>query len=268
MDVGGTPWSTNSLRRRTAPADIGTPRRRTIQYGYGGRNDLQQQYGYHFPEKTNYGYSGVGPQKNNYAKLAMAAAGGAALGVGGYYLYHQMANSNWASGVTYNDRSWCIVPEGVYQGRLIRCLDCAQRFGSRNCRSNNDCFGSGGCQYQLPSNTQRDDLMSTGFRPSHYTAPLVLTITGITGNDYQASNICPGNQPTGSYDDTWLRTSSLDVGLYVTLTEMKDFSPNSLNNGVANMSAGAAGPSWWLLLAFAALALRGVMPMPRRRRSP
>lgn len=244
------------MRRRTVASDISSPRRRVVNYGYPGRDNLQQNYGYNFPEKTSYGYSGSGPKQYSKTHVAMAAVGGAALGVGGYYLYHQMANNNWGSNIPYTDRSWCTAPSGQYQGRMMRCNDCAQAFGTHSCRSNNDCFGPSGCQHELQQSTQRDDLMATGFIPLHYTPPLTLTITGISGTGYAPSNICPAIQPTGAPNDDWLRKSSFQVEMYVTLTQVKDFTPPG-NVGTANGCIGVAVPSWWLLLSFAALGLWG-----------
>jgi len=261
--VGGAAWTTSSTRRRSYQVDANSPRRRNVNYGYPGRNNLQESYGYTLPQRTNYGYSGSGPGRYSTAHLAMAAAGGAALGVGGYYLYYQMAHNNWGSGVTYTDRSWCRVPSGQYEGNMIRCSDCAQYFGALQCRTNNDCYGAGGCQYQLPQNTRRDDIMSTGFIPAQFTPPLRLTITGISGTDYSAST-CPADQPANITDSQWLGRSSFEVKMYVTLTEMEEF-PSAGTPG-ANAARGAASPSWLLLLVLSAAFMRSALRARMSRR--
>jgi len=256
MDVGGVPFSTSQTRRRFG--DTGA-RRREAFYGYGGRNDLQQNYGYTMPARTDYGYSGLGPKKNSMMPIALAGVGGlaagTALGVGGYYVYSQMHNGNWGNGVTYNDRSWCTVPSGQYQGRLIRCVDCMQAFGSLNCRSNNDCFGQGGCPLQLPQDVRRDDIMKDGgFVPQAFTPPLVLTITKISGQDYNPQLICPATQPSdGSFGDDFVMKSSLDMSMFVTLTEMTDFTEANPPPGNADRAWPLSAHPWPALLAIVAM---------------
>jgi len=188
--VSGKVW--NARRRSSVAAG---PRRRQANYGYAGKQQLQQNYGYTMPQQTNYGYTGAGPKKNSMVPMMLAGAGGlaagAVLGAGAYYAYSQMSRNNWAGG--YNDRSWCTVPSGTYQGRVMTCRDCYDAYGSR-CKSENECYNAGGCQYEMTQNMERDDVFAAGFVPGEYTPPLTLTVTGIVGVDFSKTGIgtiCP-----------------------------------------------------------------------------
>lgn len=241
QSVSGNSHSTDTTPRRRS--DIkGDVRRRETSYGYTSQNQLQNNYGSTMPAQTSYGYSGTGPKQNSKVPMMMAGglglAGGAVLGVGSYYAYQRMSRNNW--GGNYNDRSYCTRPGSSYQ---MRCSDCAQRYGNQ-CVQQNQCYtGGSGCQYRMPTQTQRDDVMKAGFVPSEHAPPFVVSITAMSGTGYSKADICLGEQPdNGGFDDAWEKASEFDVGVFVTLTEMESLDPPPTYETV---SAGyTAGTNW------------------------
>lgn len=170
------------------------------------------------PMQTGYGYSGSGPKKNSKLKLvaagAVGLAVGGALGVGSYYAYKQM--SEGMSG-TATDQSWCQAPGAT--GRMMSCRECFSAHGSR-CTPENKCYQPGGCEFEMGKNMERDDIMRAGFVPHLYTPPLTITITKLSGGDITKNTICTA--------------TSVDVDLFMTLTQVENFetsnNPNNPNN--------------------------------------
>lgn len=69
---------------------------------------------------------------------------------------------------------------------------------------------------------ERDDIMIAGFFPQHFTPPLTFTITKLNGEDFNATNICPQEKSeTSTFGDTFVKASSVDVDVLVTLTQVE-----------------------------------------------
>lgn len=143
--------------------------------------------------------------------------GGAALGVGAYYMYSRYNNGN--SGTqNLQDKSWCRNPSG----QTMTCMDCSNKYGASACGSENGCWGNSGCDYELTANTRRDDISTAGFIPMEYTAPLQIKITGIVGIDFSVSAVCPQAQPDDKTSATWESASTFSTDLFLTLTEQQN----------------------------------------------
>eukprot|EP00933_Yihiella_yeosuensis_P015748 TRINITY_DN13632_c0_g6_i1.p1 TRINITY_DN13632_c0_g6~~TRINITY_DN13632_c0_g6_i1.p1 ORF type:complete len:941 (+),score=72.71 TRINITY_DN13632_c0_g6_i1:2-2824(+) len=228
---------TTETRRRSYESSPDAHRRR---YSYHGRQDLVTSYGGTLPKKSSYGYTGTGQKKGSNMKLVMAGAAGlaagAALGVGGYYLYNKMSAGQWSGSGTYADQSWCQVPSGPSQGRTMECADCYRSYGSK-CKSENGCFSSNGCDYTAQTDLNRDDIMTGGFIPQEYTPPLTVSITKVSGDDYKSSKVCPATPTAGTtFDSTWVQGNSVNVDLYMTLTQVENVGSTGLGNGKASAS--------------------------------
>merc|ERR1712107_877187 len=110
---------------------------------------------------------------------------------------------------------WCVVPNTAQAsangevGVIMECETCQHKYDTV-CSSTNDCYGPAGCNYMMPSGTNRDDLVKTGFIPCDFKGPLKVTIHSISGEDYAPSSICP----SGSGD--WVPSFKPD--LFLTLT--------------------------------------------------
>jgi hypothetical protein len=103
---------------------------------------------------------------------------------------------------------------------MIECKDCYAVYGTQ-CISETGCWTFGGCNYVLPTDTVRDDIMTMGFIPGHYVSPLHIKITRISGTDFSEQNNCPkDNNVSGQSTDQWVRASSFKSSLFTTLTEM------------------------------------------------
>eukprot|EP00930_Biecheleria_cincta_P084935 TRINITY_DN74363_c0_g1_i1.p1 TRINITY_DN74363_c0_g1~~TRINITY_DN74363_c0_g1_i1.p1 ORF type:complete len:1440 (+),score=129.66 TRINITY_DN74363_c0_g1_i1:64-4383(+) len=126
-----------------------------------------------------------------------------------------------AAAQNFLDKSWCRVPSGPYKGQLQECIDCFQSFGS-SCVSETGCFQSTGCFYELNKDMARDDIMVAAFFPQHFTPPLTFTITKLDGADFNATSICPQQKPeTSTFDDMFVKSSSVGVDVIVTLTQVE-----------------------------------------------
>lgn len=180
------------------------------------------------PQQQSYGYTGQGVKKQSKVPMMMAAgaglAAGAVIGAGSYYAYQQMSRGNWYG--DHRDRSWC-EPNDV-PGQTMLCDDCNRKYWN-DCRPISGCYQSrGSCSYTIPEDTVRDDVMTAGFVPGDSPSPWTVTITSITGpgDTWTQDAICPADQPdTNNFDDTWTKASSVNIGLYMTLTEMDPMDP-------------------------------------------
>lgn len=225
VDVGGRTYTTD--RRRASSQGGSVPSPPPKPYGYTTQSGLTNNYGGVMPYKTGYGYSGAAKKKSSTATVVMAGAaglaGGAVLGVGGYYAYNRYKESvnGGQRGTSYQSVQWCRIPAGKPNaGGFIECPDCVRRYGS-SCHNQDSCFSGGGCSYTLPSDTIRDDLMATGFIPSQYKSPITIIITDITGTEFSSADICPvSNNLTGQTESQWVKASSFQTNLFITLTEM------------------------------------------------
>eukprot|EP00928_Gymnodinium_smaydae_P003837 TRINITY_DN11355_c0_g1_i1.p1 TRINITY_DN11355_c0_g1~~TRINITY_DN11355_c0_g1_i1.p1 ORF type:complete len:915 (-),score=107.58 TRINITY_DN11355_c0_g1_i1:335-3022(-) len=256
---GASNFNTDNLRRRRTPfgdsrrrsADIyggtyetsGGTHRRRVPYGYTNNQQVMYNYGGNVPMQTPYGYSGVAQKPNSKMNMAMGVAGGFALGavagVGGYYAYQRMTEGNW--GGHHLDRSWCSTSAGY----TMRCNDCYMRYGTTGCRDENECFTSNGCTRTIKTEAVRDDLMKTGFVPEEFTAPFVLTVTEIIGDDFAASKICPKPQPETIVDKNWESASSFGTTLFVTLTEMDQLDTQDASGADGLTRCWLAAKSLW-----------------------
>lgn len=227
------PYGYADGRRRDGDGRRRYEARRRQPYGYTTHSQLQYNYGGHDPHKADYGYSGKAQNSGSTATIAMAAAagvvGGAMLGVGGYYAYNrykeqqaynsQHSGSRPYQGTSYQDIEWCRIPPGQYNaGGMMECKDCIRQFGPQ-CQNQNSCFQNGGCNYKLQKDVYRDDLMGTGFVPEGYKSPITITIEEILGSEFQSKDICPSTTD-GKTGNNWIKASSFQTNLFVTLTEM------------------------------------------------
>lgn len=206
-------------------------------YGYYGRQDLQGNYYGNMPQHTSYGYTGSGPSQGSNLNVVLAGAAGlaagAALGVGGYMAYNAMTKPNYAATGTAYDQSWCQRPSGA--GSVMPCRECFVAHGS-GCVSENSCYQGGGCDFKMGKNMARDDVMTVGFLPNHFTPPLTVTVTKLqcypqtASCDFKPSQACPDtSQASGpaSFDATWARAESVDVDLFLTLTQVENMGSTS-----------------------------------------
>merc|ERR1712232_1138480 len=115
-----------------------------------------------------------GPKKSSAVPMMMAAgaglAAGALIGAGGYYAYSRMKNNNYQG--DYRDRTWC--RPNSEPSRTMLCYDCQQYTGNlNNCEALEDCYQSSGtgCNYELPGDTLRDDIMQASFIPEEWKSP-------------------------------------------------------------------------------------------------
>eukprot|EP00929_Paragymnodinium_shiwhaense_P006595 TRINITY_DN11030_c0_g1_i3.p1 TRINITY_DN11030_c0_g1~~TRINITY_DN11030_c0_g1_i3.p1 ORF type:complete len:971 (+),score=189.22 TRINITY_DN11030_c0_g1_i3:83-2995(+) len=188
-------------------------------YGYTTQSATLQNFQNTAPSRVDYGLSGQGQKTGSKMPVLMGAAAGVAagglMGVGGYYAYQRMTENNWNADAS--DRSWCRSPPG----NLMRCADCFQKYTSTQCKNENSCFEGQGCQFELPKDTQRDELLQAGFVPMDFTAPFKVTISKIEGDDFTQAKVCPAAQPdAGGFTTAWEEASSFSADLFMTFTEM------------------------------------------------
>jgi len=198
---------------------------------------MMNNYGGKMPAQTSYGYSGAGAsQAGARPNVAMYGAGNTRYngysgssgssrymmyGVGGYYAFYMMSPGMSSYRRRYGNPEWCVVPN-IYDaqqrgevGEMMECHRCFKRYGS--CSSNNDCYDTIGCSYQLPTAVNRDDMMQTGFIPSGFKAPLTVKFSKLTGDGLSEADLCPtATSETVDTPVTWT------PDLYLTLTE-QDF---------------------------------------------
>lgn len=196
-------------------------------------------------------------------KVVMAGAAGmavgAAVGVGGYMMYQSMTrNRNYLSGTAY-DQSWCQRPGGT--GSVMPCRQCYQVYGSV-CNAENGCYGAGGCDFKLGQNMERDDLMTAGFLPQEFKFPLTLTVLQIKGDDFKQSTICPKDTSGTTFDDKWAQAASVNVDLFVTLTQVETLPSDNRNGGTAN--GAASGAHWHASIHLPLLGLLVLLRLLRR----
>lgn len=205
------------------------------------------------PQYTSYGYSGSGPSAGSNMNVVMAGAAGlalgAAVGVGSYMAYQAMTrpDSDYPMTGTAYDQSWCQRPGGT--GTVMPCVDCFKVYGSK-CTSENSCY-RGGCDFKMRSDMARDDVMTVGFIPDLWTPPLTVTITKLdcyaassssaSDCDFARSKICPA-QETGAatFDSTWAKASSVDVDLFMTLTQVENMGSATVPGNKANAGEASA----------------------------
>lgn len=189
---------------------------RQSSYGYTNQNQVMKNYGGRMPQKSSYGYTGkAAAKKNDKVKLAMAAAAGVAVGVGGYYAYNRYRDMKRA-----RSQTWC-----SYQGEFMDCETCRRRYGSFRCKEETRCFSQeagSGCGYQLTEDVNRDDLMATGFLPKAFTPPLLVAIKKIEGTGLKQTDLkC---DPTSLELASKGYQSTVDISfkplLFLTLTSM------------------------------------------------
>lgn len=185
-------------------------------------------------------------------KVVMAGAVGlgigVAMGVGGYMAYKAMTQPNkYPQTGTGYDQSWCQRPGGT--GSLMQCSECFKKHGSM-CTPENRCFESGGCDYKVKNNMERDDIMTAGFVPQLFVPPLTVTITKITGGNFAKADVCPvESSGTPTFDSNWVKASSVDVDLFMTITQVEQLdNRNNQGQGQAN-SAWPLGTSPFLVFA-------------------
>lgn len=232
-------------------------------YGYYGRQDFQSNYYGTMPQRTSYGYSGTGPSQGSNLNVVMAGAAGlavgAAVGVGGYMAYQAMTRPNYAMTGTAYDQSWCQRPSG--SGSVMPCGDCFKVYGSK-CTSENGCYGGGGCDFKMAKDMTRDDLMTVGFVPQFFTPPLTVTITKLecypisADCDFKQSNMCPV-QGAATFDSTWAKASSVDVNLFMTLTQVENMGSSGGRQPGSASLAPPCGPSMLLGVFLMLRLLRG-----------
>lgn len=228
-----------------------------IYYGYYGRQDLQQNYYGTMPQRTSYGYSGNGPRQGSNLNVILAGATGlavgAAVGVGGYMAYRAMTRPNYPMTGTAYDQSWCQRPGGT--GTVMPCVDCFKAYGSK-CTSENSCYMNG-CDFKMGKDMTRDDVMTVGFIPQSFSPPLTVTIVKLSCKpsgsscDFKETTICPASSSDSSaatFDDTWASAASVNVNLFMTLTQVEDMQPlGGANGGPGNADiALSSGPSMLL----------------------
>lgn len=203
--------------------------RRRQPYGYTTQSGLSNNYGGNTPHKSSYGYSGPAQKKGSKANVMMAAAagvaGGAVLGVGAYYAYtrYNQAQNAGQQGTSFQSQQWCTVPPGKPNaGGHITCAECTRHYGSA-CHNRDSCYTGGGCDYTLNAPSIRDDLMGAGFIPHNYASPITVKIHDIVGNEFKAADMCPkDNNGTAQTIDQFVKASSFDTNLFITLTEMSN----------------------------------------------
>merc|ERR1719416_214770 len=163
---------------------------------------MQGNYGGGYPQHNSYGYSGASsygrPGSSGKSNAMMYAGGGflagAAVGVGGYYLYQRMKSAQ-CSGY-----SCCYGCDNA-------CYDGARR----------------NCDMQMDRQLYRDDLMAdSGFIPNDEKPwPLKLRIYSVAGAGYPRASVCPPSDCTDADVETCNTTAEVPNDLYVTLTAME-----------------------------------------------
>lgn len=174
--------------------------------------------------KSSYGYSGNAQKTSTVTKVMMAGAavaGAGVLALGGYYAYKRYTEGKATASAAGVDVEWCRVPQSnaANKGKLIQCKDCNTAYGVGACESEDQCYRGGGCNYVLPSDTYRDDLMGTGFVPNTYKSPITIKITRILGDDFTQAKVCPVSNADTSNTDVFVANSVVNPDLYVTLAE-------------------------------------------------
>lgn len=233
-----------STRRRTTTTHPSSTRRRTTSqfspnkpwsnhnghggnYGYANHNQAMSNYGGKLPTQTGYGYSGSGALGSG-AKIALALGGGMLVGALGAHLLGQLAPSfphiHNPLDLNCTHGSWF----GV-------CRDCVGRFQAANCDA------------QLPVSVDivRDDLMTSGFVPNDFVGPITVTITGLSGTDFDPMQVCP---PLGWNEDlnvpAWAPPNN--ATMILSLTEMSSVNahandvPSNSGSETANVVSKAA----------------------------
>lgn len=144
--------------------------------------------------------------------MAMAAAGGVALGVGAYYAYNKYQDYKRS-----RYQSWC-----EHEGEFYNCNYCRKMWGIEGCREEGNCFLGTGCSYTVPEDVSRDDLMVTGFLPEYFTPPIMVKITSIKGSGLSQADLkCdPTSLEMAAKNITEVAPMSFKPILFLTLTSM------------------------------------------------
>jgi len=214
-----------------------------------------QNHNNQMPYTADYGYSGYqSSSSSSVVKLATATAGGAlagtALGFGAAYMLASTTDSGSSYGEHRRRRAnaqvqWCIVQKAdePTNGNFQECSECYQLYGAAYCQSA-DCDSASGCSYTTASNFNRDDLQATGFVPAHFTWPLTVTFTEISGEDIVtdplSGGLCP---PTTSAEVTYaenfnrLMTITPDLFLVLTLQDELANDAGITDNGASTVYA-------------------------------
>ncbi|CAE7551299.1 GND [Symbiodinium sp. CCMP2456] len=171
-------------------------------YGYTNPNYAYHNYGGHMPMSTSYGYTGANAYSSGSGmKIALAGGAGILAGLATSHLLHHSGGSSF----------------GGYTHAQMMQQDCTYGSWSGNCNSCVSQYGANRCDVSISPNfdATRDDLMSTGFIPTQVSWPLTVTVTSVSGVDFQIPSVCPltpGSAGNPSVARLFLTTTSLGLG--------------------------------------------------------
>ncbi|OLQ01474.1 6-phosphogluconate dehydrogenase, decarboxylating [Symbiodinium microadriaticum] len=171
-------------------------------YGYTNPNYAYHNYGGHTPMSTSYGYTGANAYSSGSGmKIALAGGAGLLAGLATSQLLHHSGGSSF----------------GGYTHAQMMQQDCTYGSWSGNCNSCVSQYGANRCDVSISPNfdATRDDLMSTGFIPTQVSWPLTVTVTSVSGIDFNPASVCPltpGSAGNPSMARLFLTTTSLGMG--------------------------------------------------------
>lgn len=171
-------------------------------YGYTNPNYAYHNYGGHTPMSTSYGYTGANAYSSGSGmKIALAGGAGLLAGLATSQLLHHSGGSSF----------------GGYTHAQMMQQDCTYGSWSGNCNSCVSQYGANRCDVSISPNfdATRDDLMSTGFIPTQVSWPLSVTVTSVSGIDFNPASVCPltpGSAGNPSMARLFLTTTSLGMG--------------------------------------------------------
>lgn len=193
----------------TSGTGYGYTNQQGMQGNYAGSNPAVAPYGY--AGQSSYGHSGSSGKSNAMMYAGGGLLAGAAVGVGGYYMYQRMM------------RSEC---EGY-----SCCYGCS-----------NQCYGSlrRNCRMGMNRRYYQDDLMmDSGFFPSDEKPwPLSIRIWSVAGTGYPSGSICPPTSCSDGNVASCNTTDEVPADLFVTLTVLENLSPNKGAVASGSFSAG------------------------------
>ncbi|CAE7205571.1 GND [Symbiodinium sp. CCMP2592] len=171
-------------------------------YGYTNPNYAYHNYGGHMPMSTSYGYTGANAYSSGSGmKIALAGGAGILAGLATSHLLHHYGGSN----------------SGGYTHAQMMQQDCTYGSWSGTCNSCYSQYGANRCALSISPNfdATRDDLMSTGFIPTQVSWPLTVTVTSVSGIDFNPASVCPLTPDSAgnpSMARLFLTTTSLGMG--------------------------------------------------------
>jgi len=186
----------------------------------GGRTRTGKSAAGHFSNPRNAHFGVYGYRKhqlgNNFPR-GFATTHYGISGPSAYRRHNRMVVASWLGGA-------------YFFSRFSSMCGCAFGMACRQCHvSHDDADGSDYAEWTLEEDLNREDITTTGFIPNDYTYPLLLTVTAVSGKDYNQSRMCPpagwdssGSSKAASGKAAPVWTPPARPDLFFTVTELED----------------------------------------------